>query len=91
MGKPLPIIFAAVTSFSGCIFLAAGIQGWFKTRLNYFERATLTAGGMLLFNPGYGTDLLGLVLIALGLIRQDIKVKGLFRMILPKPGYKGKA
>ena len=75
MGKLLPAFVAVVAAFIGCISIAAGMQGWFKTKLTFIESGAMLAGGMLLLIPGFLTNFIGIILIVLGLIRQIITAK----------------
>jgi len=75
MGKLLPTFVTVVAAFIGCLSIAAGMQGWFKTKLAFIESGAMLAGGILLLIPGFLTKFIGIILIILGLIRQIITVK----------------
>jgi TRAP transporter 4TM/12TM fusion protein len=61
---PVTIVQMLVTSVLGMVALSAGVTGFWSTRLAWYERMTLVAGGLLLVVPGLVTDLVGAALVA---------------------------
>lgn len=61
-------IWAVIASFAGAMLIASGVQGWMFARLNLIERGLFGAAGILLIVPSTDLRLLGLVLLALGLL-----------------------
>jgi len=70
IGSPLAIIFNVGTAVVGTIALASGIWGHFLTKCNIPERLSLVASGLFLLVPGWQTDLLGVALVSVILVRQ---------------------
>jgi TRAP transporter 4TM/12TM fusion protein len=71
MGDPAVVALAVVTSTVGVICLAGGLHSYFflgATR--WWERVMLVTAALALIKPGWITDLIGLVLIALTLASQ---------------------
>ena len=56
------IIQAFVTASFGILLFAGGLHGYFLTAANYWQRAMLIVAGLLLIDPGFVTDLIGVVL-----------------------------
>ena len=70
MGDPLTIVWTTVSACIGILFIAAAVFGFFKKPTNSLERIIFFAGGLLLFDPGLLTDILGVILIAAGWLLQ---------------------
>ena len=83
-GNPLDILSISLTALGGVLFLSAGIFGHFINPTNLVERLLFIVGGLLLFKPGFSTDLLGATLIASGCLMQWI------RRPVPGPGAEAK-
>lgn len=79
-GNPLFVVVSALAAFVGCWFLAAGLQGWFNTRLNYAERAAAVVGGAAMFYLSIIAYSIGVILMIFVLRRQNVSVKTLFRL-----------
>jgi TRAP transporter 4TM/12TM fusion protein len=62
---PWGIVQTCITSIMGMIGVGAAVEGWYWTRMSWWERITILAGGLLLIVPGTMTDLIGLGLMAL--------------------------
>lgn len=62
-GDFVTVAIAVVTSVTGVIALAAGMQGWLLVATPIYERVALAAGGLTLIYPGLVTDIIGLGLI----------------------------
>jgi len=50
---------SCLTAIIGVVFFAGGINGYFLTTANLWQRVALTAGGLLLIKPGLYTDIAG--------------------------------
>jgi len=71
------ILSSFVTATIGCILLAAGLFGYLLRTALLWERVVLVVAALLLVKPGWITDLIGIVLLALVLASQVfIKTKG---------------
>ncbi len=64
------IVSSFVTASIGTILLAAGLFGYLLRPTLWWERVLLVAAAFLLIKPGWITDLIGLVLLALVLASQ---------------------
>ncbi|MFA5914249.1 MAG: DUF3394 domain-containing protein, partial [Burkholderiales bacterium] len=64
------IVSSFVTASIGTILLAAGLFGYLLRPTLWWERVLLIAAAFLLIKPGWITDLIGLVLLALVLASQ---------------------
>lgn len=60
---PLILIQMLTTSMIGMVALGAAVTGFWTTGLRWWERLALTAGGMLLVDPNWITDLIGGALV----------------------------
>jgi len=69
-GDPLTIVWTTLSAGIGILFIAAAVFGFFKKPTNNLERIIFFAGGLLLFDPGLFTDILGVILIAAGWLLQ---------------------
>ncbi|MBM3527120.1 MAG: TRAP transporter permease [Alphaproteobacteria bacterium] len=59
IGEWPKIIQAFVTATFGIAMFAGGLHGYFLTAANYWQRALLLGGGLLLIDPNWLTDLVG--------------------------------
>ena len=66
------VILIALTATIGMVGVAAGLSGYLVRPMNVIERALTIAGGLCLIVPGTLTDVIGLALIALGVVLQLI-------------------
>ena len=64
-----------VSAVIGVTCLAGGLQGYLLREANWWERALLLAAAILLIKPGYVTDAIGLVLLAIVIVAQKLSVK----------------
>ena len=62
---PWGIAQTTITAIMGMIGVGAAVEGWYWTRMSWWERIIILAGGLLLIVPGTMTDLIGIVLMAL--------------------------
>lgn len=75
IGSLIQIIIAIPTAMLGIFLLAASVQGWLFTRMNYFTRIFGFVASLLLIKPGIYSDIVGFVIFILVLIIQKIKQK----------------
>lgn len=70
-GSWVTIMLAIPTAALGIWAIARGVEGWhaFNNHFGMLERATLIAGGLLLFYPGIITDLIGIAVVIITEIR----------------------
>jgi TRAP transporter 4TM/12TM fusion protein len=72
---PAEVIRIVVTSCIGMFGLAAGLEGYMLKKVSLPERIAAAAGGLLLIDPGFYSDLAGFSLIALVTLIQIIGKK----------------
>ncbi len=58
------VILICITSLVGMFGVSASLEGFFLTKMPWYERVLSVVGGLLLIYPGLATDLIGLALIA---------------------------
>lgn len=68
--QPVSAILMIVTSLIGIIGVSSGIMGYLITNMTWWERIIFVVGGILMVDPGRITDLIGLALIAAGVVLQ---------------------
>jgi len=73
--SPLNVIQIIITSFIGMFGLAAGIEGFMLKKVPVPLRLAAIVGGLMAIDPGYVTDIIGFVLIALVFAVQVVGVK----------------
>jgi len=74
VGDPGTVLLAAVTASIGVICLAGGLhEHFFLGRASWWERLLLIAAALVLIKPGWATDLVGIVLIAVTLASQLLR------------------
>jgi TRAP transporter 4TM/12TM fusion protein len=64
---------AVLTGGIGVIALAAGLEGYFMRSAAWLERGLFVAAALLLIDPRLVTDVIGLALLAAGLIMQKLR------------------
>lgn len=74
-GNILEILKDLLTAIIGVYVLAASVVGYWKQNLNWMLRLMLFAGGILLVDGGWITDLAGFMLIAFVAVLQMIHIK----------------
>lgn len=74
-GGIVDILYSLFFALVGVYALAGGVAGYFRGSLAFLPRAALFAGGILLINAGWVTNLIGLALIAVVFIFQLFKQK----------------
>jgi TRAP transporter 4TM/12TM fusion protein len=70
IGQPFEVGLAVTTAILGVVGLAAAGEGWLIGRAAPWERALFLTGALLLIKPGWRTDLVGLLLLGIPLLRQ---------------------
>jgi len=70
IGKPLNVVIAFITATIGTLCLAGGCTGYFLKKLHWLDRLVLIAAAFLLIKPGWITDVIGLVLMAMIIAKQ---------------------
>jgi len=73
--SPLNVIQIIITSFIGMFGLAAGIEGFMLKKVSLPLRFAAVIGGLMAIDPGYITDIIGFVLIALVFVFQVVGVR----------------
>jgi len=66
----------AATSLLGMVGIGMCVEKFFLTRLNVLQQLIALAGGLMLIDPGWMTDVAGIILIALVIAWQKIKPAG---------------
>ena len=69
------VISICITSFAGIFAIAAALEGYMLTSMNWIQRIACVAGGLLLIYPGLTTDIIGLALVAVVALLQFVTVK----------------
>jgi TRAP transporter 4TM/12TM fusion protein len=70
IGPPLTIAGTALSATAGVTFLAAGLSGYLFRKTSTWERVFLLAAALALIKPGLYTDLLGVALAGIVIVRQ---------------------
>ena len=71
----LGIVQMLITSITGMIGVGAAVEGWYWTRMAWWERIVALAAGLMLIDPGTVTDITGIVLMGLLTFIQYRKAK----------------
>ena len=74
MGAPWAILLNVSTAAAGAVILVSGTMGQLITKCKLYESLVLVAAGILLLIPGW-TDLLGVALVSIVIVRQIWKRK----------------
>ncbi len=69
----LEVVQIAITSVVGVFGVCAAIEGYLKTNMNVLVRLMMAAGGLMLLEATAMTDIVGIVLIAVGFAWQYMK------------------
>lgn len=69
-GSPFEILYNALTAFVGVFFLGTFAVGYWGGRIGWGRRLLMAIAGVLLIQPGIGTDLLGVALAGLVYLSQ---------------------
>ncbi|MCR4657439.1 MAG: TRAP transporter permease [Lachnospiraceae bacterium] len=71
----MSVIVIYITSLVGIFGVASALEGYLFMDMGIIDRILLVAGGLLMIFPGTMTDMIGLALIAAGVIMQFMKKK----------------
>lgn len=69
----LDIVQIVLTSIIGMVGIAASLEGYFTRHAHLLQRLMFLAGGLLLIEPGLGTDILGIAIISVPIVWQEIE------------------
>jgi TRAP transporter 4TM/12TM fusion protein len=69
------IITALVTGLIGIYALAIAINNFFSIKLNIFERIVFLVGSLMLIDPGFTTDVIGIGLVAVAFAIHTVRAK----------------
>ncbi len=67
------VVRIVITSVIGMVGISAGLEGYFLLTAKIWERLIFVAAGILLVIPSLATDIIGLVLIIVGIVLQLIR------------------
>ncbi len=70
---PLEVIRMVVTSVIGMVGIGAAVEGWYWTRMAWWERILAFAAGLLLIDPGLLTDVIGFGMLVALTLSQYVK------------------
>lgn len=62
------VLSSVFTAIIGTLALGCAIQGWYRGLLNLVQRGLFLAGALFLIKPGFSTDVIGLVCLALVIV-----------------------
>ena len=65
IGESSKVVIGVITALSGTFLVAVGISGWVFGMVSPFIRIIAGAGGVMMLVPGWRTDLLGLICMAM--------------------------
>jgi TRAP transporter 4TM/12TM fusion protein len=71
----LGVVQMTITSITGMVGVGAAVEGWYWTRMAWWERVMALAAGLMLIDPGTLTDIAGMVLMGLLTLFQYRKAK----------------
>lgn len=74
-GQPFDILLNSITGFIGAILLASGFFGYLRSKLNIPLRALYFAGGFMFLVPSFKLFFAGILLTAIGLVFESIRMK----------------
>ncbi len=69
------VVKIVLTAFAGIVAISAGMEGYFRTKMAWYERIIILAAGLCLITPDTMTDIIGLVVFALVIVYQCIKAR----------------
>lgn len=70
------VIKIVITSIIGIVAIAAGMEGYFRVKMAWYERIVILAAGLCLIVPDTLTDIVGIALFVVCLVYQIIREKG---------------
>ena len=69
------ILQIGITSVFGMLGIAAALEGYFTRHAHLLQRILFLAGGLLLIEPSLVTDILGVIIIIIPILWQDLENK----------------
>ncbi len=69
------IVLLVITAIIGCIAVSGGMEGYFITKMAWWERILALAGGLCVIIPGLATDIPGIAILVIVVVIQVIKSK----------------
>ena len=69
------ILQIGITSVFGMLGIAAALEGYYTRHAHLLQRILFLAGGLLLIEPGLITDIIGVVIIIIPILWQDLENK----------------
>jgi len=69
----LDVLRIVITSVAGMVGISAGLEGYFLGNCKIWERLICIAGGLCMVIPSLLTDVIGLALLAVGIILQVVR------------------
>jgi len=72
---PLEVVQIIITAVIGMVGIGAALEGWYWTKMSWWERIVILAAGLLLVIPGHVADLSGLGLMALITVIQYLRTR----------------
>jgi TRAP transporter 4TM/12TM fusion protein len=72
-GEPMYIIINSITAAIGVSVMAAGVMGFLLRPLTWIERILLLSSGLMLIDPGFITDAIGLIIVGFIYLNQKVK------------------
>ena len=82
LGEPLTIVRSVMTAIAGVACLSAAIVGYGLAPLRFWERLGLFIAGLLLIDPGFMTDVIGIALLVFFSGRQYVAWKANKRKVI---------
>jgi len=77
LGSPAEVLWATALTLVGVVALAVATEGWLGGEVHWFPRALIGIAGPLLVIRGWQTDVVGLALLAMGLLlRKKFRAPG---------------
>jgi len=67
------VVRIVITSVVGMVGISAGLEGYFLLTAKIWERLIFVAGGLLLVIPSLITDVIGIVLLVIGIVLQLLR------------------
>ena len=66
------VVLIVITSIIGIFGVSAALEGFFLSRMTWYERIISAIGGLLLIYPGIVTDIVGISLVGVVAVLQMI-------------------
>jgi TRAP-type uncharacterized transport system fused permease subunit len=79
------ILWSSSTAVTGCVLLAAGLQGYLVRSCSFWQRGFLVVAALGLITPGFWTDTIGATLTGIVIFTQLVAGRHAAEMV-PKPG-----